>query len=342
MKPLALIALAALMSQAANYTATRATDGGFEVVRLTDAARRTEVSIVPSVGNTAYEMKVDGRNVLWMPSPNLAEWKSKALLGGVPFLAPWANRLDEDFFWANGKKYILNSGLGNLRRDPGNLPIHGLLAFTPLWQVAAVEADGDSARVTSRLDFWKYPDLMAQFPFAHSLEMTYRLADGQLEVATVVRNLADAPMPLAIGYHPYFQVPGAPREEWKAHVAAREHVILSEKLTPTGERRPVSLLDPAPLSSTRLDDVFTGLVRGADGKAEFWVEGRGTRISVVYGPKYPVAVVYAPPGREFICFEPMTAITNAFNLNQREMYPELQSVAAGGEWRESFWIRVSR
>jgi hypothetical protein len=35
---------------------------------------------------------------------------------------------------------------------------------------------------------------------------------------------------------------------------------------------------------------------------------------VVYGPKYTVAVIYAPPGKDFICFEPMSAITDAFNL----------------------------
>jgi aldose 1-epimerase len=54
-----------------------------------------------------------------------------------------------------------------------------------------------------------------------------------------------------------------------------------------------------------------------------------------------VAVVYAPKGREFICFEPMAAITNAFNLAHRGVYTELQSAPAGGEWRESFWIRTT-
>lgn len=62
---------------------------------------------------------------------------------------------------------------------------------------------------------------------------------------------------------------------------------------------------------------------------------------MIYGPKYTVAVVYAPPGKDFICFEPMAAITNAFNLAHAGVYKELQSVAPGGEWRESFWIQPS-
>jgi aldose 1-epimerase len=49
-------------------------------------------------------------------------------------------------------------------------------------------------------------------------------------------------------------------------------------------------------------------------------------------------VVYAPKGREFVCFEPMAAVTNAFNLAHAGKYPELQSVPAGGRWRESFWV----
>ena len=62
---------------------------------------------------------------------------------------------------------------------------------------------------------------------------------------------------------------------------------------------------------------------------------------MIYGPKYPVAVVYAPPGKEFICFEPMAAITNGFNLAHAGVYKELQSVAPGSDWRESFWIAPS-
>ncbi len=37
----------------------------------------------------------------------------------------------------------------------------------------------------------------------------------------------------------------------------------------------------------------------------FWVEGGGRRITVTYGPKYTVAIVYAPAGKDFICFEPI-------------------------------------
>jgi aldose 1-epimerase len=187
----------------------------------------------------------------------------------------------------------------------------------------------------SRLEFWRRPEWMAQFPFAHAIDMTYRLSGGALEVRTRIENLSDEAMPLVVGYHPYFAIPQ--RDEWRIHLPAKEHVVLSPKLVPTGERKPMAFSDPLPLRGVRLDDVFTGLERGA----EFWVEKGSRRITVVYGPKYTVAVVYAPPGREFVCFEPMTGITNGFNLAHEGKYPELQSIPARGVWEESFWIRTA-
>src|SRR5690348_6904001 len=96
---------------AQNYKAEQTSDHGVAVVRLTDAARGTQVSIVPSVGNIAYEMSVHGQNILYFPYADVSEFQKKPALTAVPFLAPWANRLDQQAFWANGKKYVFNMEL---------------------------------------------------------------------------------------------------------------------------------------------------------------------------------------------------------------------------------------
>jgi len=321
------------------YTAERLSIEGVENIRLADAARGIEVFVAPSLGNNAWRMRVRGEDVLWAPYSGPAELKMKPAQGGNPFLAPWANRLDGDAYFANGKKYLLNPELGNFRRDQNGRPIHGLLVYSNAWEVTEVQAGPGGAQTTSRLEFYRYPDLMAQFPFAHVLWMTHRLKDGELEVRLRVENLAREPMPLAIGFHPYFRLADAPRDDWQVRVPARERVVLSAELLPTGERRAAGLPDPVLLRGTHLDDVFTGLVRERDGRAEFRVRGNKQQISVLFGPGYPVAVVYAPKGRNFICFEPMTAVTNAFNLAHAGRYPELQSVPPGGSWEASFWIR---
>ena len=341
MKAASVALLLPLMSQAANYTAKTALVDGLEVVQLADAAHKTELTVLPSVGNIAYRMMVNGKNALWDPYEKLSEMKAKPVQAGVPFLAPWANRLDQDAYYANGKKYRLNPDLANFRRDANQKPIHGLLGFSPLWRVIELHADHRGASVTSRIEYWKYLDLMAQFPFAHTIEMTYRLVDGVVEVDTSLLNQSTEPMPVAIGYHPYFQVHDAPRDEWTVHVAAREKLTLSPQLIPTGERTPVQFSDSLTLKSVQLDDVFTNLIPGADGRPQFSVQGTKEKVTVTYGPKYTVAVVYAPPGKGFICFEPMTGITNAFNLAHAGVYKELQSIPPGGRWRESFWISTS-
>ena len=322
--------------EAANYSTELIKVAGMDVVRLKDPAHKTEVSVLVSIGNNAFDMRVNGKPVYWSPYADIVEQKSKPTMLGNPFLAPWANRLDHEGFYFEGHHYLLNPDFKNYHNDGNEQPIHGLLTYTDRWQLVEAKASANEAHVTSRLEFWKYPDLMAQFPFAHTLEMTYRLRDGALEVSTTIRNLSQSAMPVAIGFHPYFQITDAPRDEWQVTLPAREHVELSKTLVPTGERKPNPYPGTFALKGVQLDDVFTSL----SGR-EFSVQGKSQKIVVEYGEKFPVAVVYAPAGRNFICFEPMTGVTNAINLAHAGKYAELQTVAAGGVWTGSYFIRPS-
>jgi aldose 1-epimerase len=338
---LLLVLSAALSAQ--NYTARRMAVQGVPVIRLADAAAGVEVSVLPSLGNRVSEMKVHGKNILFFPSTDLAALQKTPDLSGKPFLAPWANRLNEEAFWANGKKYTFNMTLGNVR---GPIPIHGLLANSDLWEVTEVSADRNSAHVTSRLLFWKHPELMAQWPFAHEYEMTYRVAKGMLEVKLTVTNLSAEPMPIVLGFHPYYRIPDVPRDQWVANIPARKIVVADSRLVATGEFMPFDLPKPFPLKDHQLDTGFFDLERDAEGRAHFSIEADGKKVETMYGPKYPAAVIFAPPpvagqNREFICFEPMAGITNAVNLNHEGKYPNLQSVAPGAKWIESFWVLAS-
>ena len=318
---------------AETYTARKVTVDSIETIRLSDPSHGMEVSICPSVGNIAYDLRVNGHPILKSP-PSLSEWKQKPSQNGIPFLGPWANRLDGDAYWANGKRYLLNPDVVEIRRDPNGLPIHGLLLFTSAWQEMGLAADEHGAQVTSRLEFWKHPEWMAQFPFAHTVTMTHRLYGGILEVRTALENHSADPMPLVIGFHPWYQIPQTSRDRWKVHLPVREHFVLSAKLTPTGESKPIDFPDPTPLSGRQFDDVFGGV----DHNAEFALEAEGRKVSVRFGPKFPVAIVYAPHTPEVVCFEPMTGLTNGFNLAHQGIFKSLQSIAPGATWTESFWI----
>ncbi len=180
-----VLLLSSFASFAQNYKAEQTTDHDVPIVRLSDAAAGVEVVVIPSIGNRAVNMKVHGKEIIYFPASDIGEYQKRPRLSGVPFLAPWADLLNEQAFWANGKRYQFNMTLGNVR---GERPIHGLLVSSPYWHVTEVAADAQSAHVTSRLEFWKYPDLMRQWPFAHEYEMTYSLSGGALEVKTTVTN----------------------------------------------------------------------------------------------------------------------------------------------------------
>jgi aldose 1-epimerase len=323
------------------YQADKTKDHGIDVVRLADSQRGVEVSIAPGLGMRGYEIKVHGKNILYFPLPDVSALEGSRGLNGIPFLAPWANRMAGSGFWANDKHYKFNPDLGVMRIDQNGISIHGLLSASKLWKVTDVRADSSSAHMTARLEFWKHPELMAEWPFAHEYELTYRLAKGELEVTTTIRNLSDEAMPVAIGFHPYFAIPDVPRNEWAAHIPAKKSVETDSHLVSTGELKNFDLPEKITLSDHTFDNGYTDLIRGADGRAVFSVEGGGKKIEVIYGPKFPVGVVYSPPNAQFICFEPMSAITNGVNLAHEGKYSELQTVPAGGEWRESFVVRPS-
>src|SRR2546423_1848739 len=150
---LAFVVLAAIVvwpALAADYTAQQTG----EVVELRDAATGTSVSILPSIGNIAFELKVKGQNVLRWPFASLDEFKKRPTMTGIPFLGPWANRLDEQAFYANGRRYAFDMELGNVR---GAIPIHGFLTTNTHWRGGGGEADGAAAGGNSPLHLFREP-----------------------------------------------------------------------------------------------------------------------------------------------------------------------------------------
>ena len=346
--------LAVPLISSAQYAAERVGD----VVRLTDQQHQTSVAILPNVGDLVFSMTVKGQEVIHFPYASIAAFKEHPGYAGIPFLAPWANRLDEQAFYANGKKYSFNMSLGNVR---GETPMHGLLTQASSWETVELKADKTSAWLTSRLDFYKHPDWMAQFPFAHTIEITQRLHDGVLEVHAKLVNLSTDPMPVAIGFHPYFQLTDSGREDWSIGVGAKSHYLLNSAKMPTGETEPISNVfrDPtaAVLKEYSLDDVFGDLTRDSQGRSTFTVSGKKQRVTVQFGPRYHAAILFSPTPRvasapqanaqqpprpaedpNFICFEPMASITDAMNLEHAGKFTGVQSIPPGGTWEESFWM----
>lgn len=329
-------------SAVGNYSVSRKVVEGHTTYHLVDASRNMEFGVVPDIANLGYEFKVNHHDVL-IPLESFKSYlETRKLSCGLPFLAPWANRIDHDYYFFQGKKYLLNDGLGNLSRDQFQQVIHGLLLREPRWEVVATGgSDSEGAFMTSRLEFYKYPDLIAQFPFAHNIEMTYRLKDGKLETSTAITNVGRSAMPVMIAFHPYFRPDGG-REGWTLSIGSTQHWKLSSKLTATGDHEPTDNFLPnrknLTLEKTFLDDLFSSLERESDGLGRVSVKGKDEKVEIVYGKEFDFAVIYAPLDRTLICIEPQTAPTNAFNLNHEGKYPGLAVLEPGKTFKASFWI----
>jgi len=220
---------------------------------------------------------------------------------GIPLLYPWANRLGANSYTAEGKTVTLTAGEHGVRTDPNGLPIHGVLAAYPHWRVTHESGH----ELTAEVDF-SDEDLLASFPFPHRLALTVSLSQRTLRMRVSVTPTGEQAVPLCFGFHPYLQLPDVPRDQWIIETPAMRHLTLDGNGLPTGE----AVVQPAlsePLGDKTFDD---GYDQVADG-AVFAVSGGDRRIEVHFEEGYPAAQIFAPPGESVVCFEPMTAVTDA-------------------------------
>lgn len=293
---LALAATIALVcaapAAAQRYTATQ----NGELVELADATGQMNVSVVWSMSN-AWRIRVKGKDLV-RTAATLADFQARPGFNGMPLLAPFANRLDETAFYANGRKYNFDLELGNIR---GPIPSTGYVNGSKAWQLVEFKADEKSAWVTCRLDFYKNPQFMKQFPFAHTITITYRVSEGALEVRTRLDNMSEEPMPVVIGYHPIYELPEGTRNDWTVSLDAKTHWIEIPQRLPTGETQPVENFFGADRQEIQLkkyaliDDVFTDLVRDADGRATMKLKYNGKELHAILGPKYRTVLVWSTP-----------------------------------------------
>jgi galactose mutarotase-like enzyme len=195
------------------------------------------------------------------------------------------------------------------------------------------QADEEGVRLRSALDFAAQPRLMAAFPFAHELELDAWLRESELQITTTLRATGERAVPISFGYHPYFVIPGAPRAEWAVDLPVTSHIVVDDRMIPTGAREPATNVTPGPLGIRTFDDGYADVEPGTT----FVLSGAGRRIEVSFDRGYPVAVVYAPANDDVVCFEPMTAPTNALLSGDG-----LRWVQAGDQFSARFSIKVSR
>jgi aldose 1-epimerase len=305
---------------------------GLDGIVLVARERDLGVAFAPGAGMVGYSLVHRGEELLGQRG-GMEAYRQKGSTFGIPLLHPWANRLAGTSYAVGGREVNLDGARSPVHLDGNGLPIHGVVAASPYWEVVGRTPGNGRAAVATRLDFGAHDELMAAFPYPHELHVQAELVGDTLTVATILLPTGDMSVPVSFGWHPYFRLPDVPREDWRVELPVRERAALDERGLPTGEIEPVEI-EPGPLGSRTYDDHFIGL----DGPATFALEGGGRRIEVELGQGYSHAQVYAPVGVDpvpYVCFEPMTAPVNALVSGDG-----LNSVPPGGSFRAEFRVRV--
>ena len=274
------------------------------VVLASDEAGGVEAQFAPSAGMVGCSLRVAGEEVLGLRDGLGAYIEGHSTMG-IPLLYPWANRLGELEFEVAGRTVRIDGDSAAVKLDENGLPMHGLLTASPGWEVTGRTADEVGARLRARFAFDEESGLTAAFPFPHTLGLEVELRGAELEIRAIVRADAGSTVPVAFGFHPYMRLPGLPRAEWEVSAPVANRLVLDSRGLPTGERGPAQL-EPGPLGERGLDDAFT-----TSSGDPFVLSGGDRRIELSLLDGYPYSQLYAPPERELIAFEPMTAPTNA-------------------------------
>jgi aldose 1-epimerase len=282
-------------------------------------------TFAPSAGMVCCSLRHGGEELLDL-GRGLDAYAERGKTMGIPLLYPWANRLAESNYEAAGRRVVLPEDPQQLAHDPNGLPIHGLIPRLMEWDAAV-----QGSSLTAHLE-WGSEQLLSLYPYRHELELQAEIATGALIVTVVVRATGQDSVPISFGFHPYLRLPSSLREDTDVTLPACERLLLDERSIPTGARE---ALGPTSfkLAHTSWDDGLSVSESPARFTSRAADPGRGIALELLNG--YPYGQVYAPPGSDYICFEPMTAPTNALRSGEG-----LSVLRPGEEYSAAF--RISR
>ena len=292
---------------------------------VTITAGDTVAEFVPAANMVCGSLCVGGAQLLDL-GHGLQAYAEDGKTMGIPLLYPWANRLDHHGYDAAGKQVTLPDPEGRYSLYSDGLPIHGALPGDLVWTPSQPESD----RVQARLA-WNAPALLELFPFEHELEFEAIVSDGALTITTTVLASGPEPVPVSFGFHPYLRLPASDRETWHVELGATQRLVLDDRSIPTGERIPL-----APRSFVLAGSSWDDGLASLDDPPVFTAAADGLTLTVTFDEGFDWAQVYAPPGKQFICFEPMTAATDALNSGEG-----LRVLEPGQRHRTRFTVMLS-
>ena len=224
---------------------------------------------------------------------------------GIPLLHPWANRLAP-------------AGVRRRRSDRHAARARGPLRAGPQWPADPRRAARRSrlagltgaGRPRARAAGLGCARAAGAVPVrARARARRGRLATGSCRSRPRCCATGSDPVPVSFGFHPYLALPGGRREEWRVALGASAAAGARRADDPDGRARSRSSSGEFS-SGTRIGTTAwrASTLRPCSPSAP-----SGRRLTVTFDEGFAWAQVYAPAGEDFICFEPMTAPTDALN-----------------------------
>jgi aldose 1-epimerase len=317
--------------------------GGAPIVTLrappqADRPTIVEASVLPGRGFMLLQAKLatpDGalHDLLWAPDYAQAaeqlDGGSEDFAGNGSFgfggaiLAPFANRVRgrpladtrEIETSINGGVFRLPRNWGG--REPGAeaYAMHGLILArnVPFQRTAAHFVRG-------RLEAG---DFGGRWPGAAVLDFEWRLAQGDLLLQIQATSLGPQPLPIGLGWHPYFRLLSGRRSQARLRIpgSMRCEVNNYDEVLPTGRRLPVAdtpydlrAAGGTALGNLYLDDCFTELVaEGGKACVDLFDPASGVGVLLTSTtPPVRAIQVFAPVDQPFVVIEPQTNLADPF------------------------------
>lgn len=212
--------------------------------------------------------------------------------GAYP-LVPYSNRIRDGRLLFRGGEY-------RLAPHPDALPhtLHGCAHLLP-WQYC----DTSGSQIVMEISAEASP----AWPWSFQATQSFTVSSTGLMLEMSVRNMDSAAMPAGLGWHPYFKCD----EGATLHHTARERWPHDEQFLPLGrvEALPVDWESPVRLQS-QARDAYLG---SWDQVLELRYQ-TGLRIRLGADPVFEHLVIHRPVNGSYVCVEPVTHVTDGFNL----------------------------
>jgi aldose 1-epimerase len=291
-----------------SFTITRERDEDLDLLQITDLSTGIQVRILPGIGALLHEFSIPlgNRRIQVIDNYKNGTDLHKNLSSSYKSakLSPFVCRIAGGKYKFEGISYEFRNKFND------GSAIHGILSDKPFAVLEKIiQEEGASVLLK-----YHYQEDDPAYPFDYLIQVRYTLKKGgKLYLDTSVSNLSKGRIPMADGWHPYFNLEGEVND-WLLSFRSKKNVAFDENLIPVGHMIDVSAFySPKLIGKERFDHCF--LLEPDSGIPAIQLKnpGNGLRLSFFPDIHYPYLQIFTAPDRKSIAIENLSSAPDAFN-----------------------------